>query len=109
MCDRVEQDNQFAINSQYKCNDGDCPDLALLERLKQRILQQDSAQSQFIVLHQQGNHGPEYYKRSLEQHKVFMPECRTNLLSDCQQQHIINAYDNAIVSTDLLLDNSITL
>ena len=109
MCDRVEQDSQFAINSKYKCSDGACPDLALLEGLKERILQQDSTQSQFIVLHQQGNHGPEYYKRSLEQHKVFLPECRTNLLNECRQQHIINAYDNAIVSTDLLLENSITL
>ena len=109
MCDRVEQDSQFAINHQYHCNDGDCPDLALLDGLKQRILRQDSATSQLIVLHQQGNHGPEYYKRSLEQHKVYLPECRTNLLNECTQQQIVNAYDNAIVSTDLLLDNSITL
>ena len=109
MCDRVEQDTSFAVDSSYHCEDGTCPDLALLEGLKQRILQQDSMTSQFIVLHQQGNHGPEYFKRSLEQHKVFLPECRTNLLNECEQQHIINAYDNAIVSTDLLLDNSITL
>lgn len=109
MCDRVEQDSQFAINSQYHCNDGHCPDLALLAGLEQRILQQDNTKSQFIVLHQQGNHGPEYYKRSLEQHKVFLPECRTSMLNECPQQHIINAYDNAIISADLLLDNSITL
>ena len=109
MCDRVEQDTGFALNSVYHCNDGECPDLALLEGLEQKILQQDNTQSLFIVLHQQGNHGPEYYKRSLEQHKVFLPECRTNLLSDCEQQQIINAYDNAIVSTDILLDNGISL
>lgn len=109
MCDRVKQDSKYAINSSFHCDDGTCPDLALLEGLKQRILQQDKTKSQLIVLHQQGNHGPEYYKRSLEQYKVFMPECGTNLLNECEQQHIINAYDNAIVSTDLLLDNSITL
>ncbi|MBU2112300.1 MAG: phosphoethanolamine--lipid A transferase [Gammaproteobacteria bacterium] len=109
MCDRVEQDTGFALNSVYHCKDGECPDLALLEGLEQKILHQDSAQSLFIVLHQQGNHGPEYYKRSLEQYKVFLPECRTNLLSDCEQQQIINAYDNAIVSTDILLDNGISL
>lgn len=109
MCDRVEQDTGFALNSVYHCKDGECPDLALLAGLEQKIAQQNSAQSLFIVLHQQGNHGPEYYKRSLEQHKVFLPECRTNLLSDCDQQQIINAYDNAIVSTDILLDNSISL
>jgi lipid A ethanolaminephosphotransferase len=109
MCDRIEQDTHFATDGQYHCEDGHCPDIALLEGLKQRIDQQDNKQSLLVVLHQQGNHGPEYYKRSLEQHKVFMPECRTNMLGECEQQQIINAYDNAIVSTDLLLDNSITL
>lgn len=109
MCDRVEQDTGFALNSRYHCKDGECPDLALLEGLEQKIMQQDNTQSLFIVLHQQGNHGPEYYKRSLEQYKVFLPECRTNLLSDCEQQQIINAYDNAVVSTDMLLDNGISL
>ncbi|MBZ9612763.1 phosphoethanolamine transferase [Rheinheimera maricola] len=109
MCDRVPQDTPFALDSPYHCNDGECPDLALLAGLKQRILQQDNATSQLIVLHQQGNHGPEYYKRSLEQYKLYLPECRTNLLNECTQQQIINAYDNAIVSTDLLLGSSITL
>lgn len=110
MCNRIEQDNQFAADSRYHCADGSCPDLALLHGLKQRIPHLNNAQqSVLLVLHQQGNHGPEYYKRSLPEHKVFMPECRTNLLNECDSNQIINAYDNAIVSTDLLLDETISL
>lgn len=109
MCDRIEQDQHFAADSPYHCEDGQCPDIALLNDLAQRIKQHDNTQSLLVVLHQQGNHGPEYYKRSLAQHKIFLPECQTNLLSECEQQQIINAYDNAIISTDLLLGNTITL
>ena len=110
VCDRVEQDQQFGQHSAYQCPDGECPDLALLNGLTDRIAHSAAAgQPVLVVLHQQGNHGPEYYKRSLEQHKTFLPECQNNLLHQCEQQHIINAYDNAIVATDQLLDDSISL
>tara|TARA_R110002126_G_scaffold75469_27_gene188442 strand:- start:9549 stop:11186 length:1638 start_codon:yes stop_codon:yes gene_type:complete len=110
MCDRVVIDHSFADNSRYNCKEGACPDIALLHNLRQEIVQtQNDNQPIFIVLHQQGNHGPEYYKRSDTQHKLFLPECKSNLLSDCQPQHIINAYDNAIVATDELLNSTISL
>jgi lipid A ethanolaminephosphotransferase len=110
MCDRVIQDKEYALSSQYQCGDGACPDLALLHKLPERIraLSQPD-ESLLVVLHQQGNHGPEYYKRSLPQYKAFLPECETNLLSDCSSEQIINAYDNAILQTDTLLDEVISI
>jgi len=110
MCDRVTQDRDYALSSQYQCGDGACPDLALLHQLPERIraLSQPD-ESILVVLHQQGNHGPEYYKRSLPQYKIFLPECETNLLSDCSREHIVNAYDNAILQTDTLLDEVISI
>ncbi|MBV2129097.1 phosphoethanolamine transferase [Arsukibacterium indicum] len=110
MCDRVVIDHSFAGNSTFDCEEGACPDIALLHNLSQEIAQiKNDNQPIFIVLHQQGNHGPEYYKRSEIQHKHFLPECESNLLSECQPQHIINAYDNAIVATDELLSNTIAV
>lgn len=110
MCDRVTQDKDYALSSQYQCGDGACPDLALLHQLPERIRALNAAnESVFVVLHQQGNHGPEYYKRSLPQYKAFLPECETNLLSDCSSEQITNAYDNAILQTDTLLDEVITI
>ncbi|KKO50408.1 hypothetical protein VT06_02320 [Arsukibacterium sp. MJ3] len=110
MCNRINNDHSFSHFSPTPCQEGTCADIALLYNLKQQLtaLPVDD-NSIFMVLHQQGNHGPEYYKRSEAQHKLFLPECTSNLLSQCQPQHIINAYDNAIVATDTLLDATITL
>lgn len=60
-----------------------------------------------IVLHQMGNHGPEYYKRYPKTFEVFKPVCMTNELSKCDGQSIINGYDNAIRYTDYFLNNVI--
>ncbi|MAD73666.1 MAG: phosphoethanolamine transferase [Rheinheimera sp.] len=110
MCNRVVIDHSFADNSTFDCEEGACPDMALLHNLRQEIAQtKNDNQPIFVVLHQQGNHGPEYYKRSEIQHKHFLPECKSNLLSECQPQHIINAYDNAIVAADELLNSTISL
>lgn len=106
MCNRVEQDQSFALD----CVAGECQDSALLNGLRQKILASaQSASPMLVVLHQQGNHGPEYYKRSLPQQKQFLPECENNLLVQCQTEQIINAYDNALLATDELLDNTIAL
>ena len=106
MCDRVEQYQSFALD----CIAGECQDSALLNGLRQKILLSAKPRvPMFVVLHQQGNHGPEYYKRSLAQQKQFLPECENNLLVQCQTEHIINAYDNALLATDELIDNVITM
>ncbi len=110
MCDRVEQDQSFLSAAATACGPGDCPDTVLLNGLRQKLLTAKTANTPlFVVLHQQGNHGPEYYKRSLAGQKHFLPECKSNLLNQCPQQHIINAYDNAIVATDDMLDATIEL
>lgn len=110
MCERVEQDQSFINNNAFDCKAGSCPDSVLLNGLAQKLqAERNSTNAIFVVLHQQGNHGPEYFKRSLAEQKLFFPECETNLLNECQQQEIINAYDNAILATDELLNNTITL
>lgn len=56
-----------------------------------------------IVLHQMGSHGPEYAKRYPPKFEHFSPSCQSNLLEDCSQQEINNAYDNSIRYTDYFL------
>lgn len=56
-----------------------------------------------IVLHQMGSHGPEYAKRYPKKFEHFSPSCQSNLLEDCSQQEINNAYDNSIRYTDYFL------
>ncbi len=54
-----------------------------------------------------GNHGPAYYKRYPKAFEEYKPVCMTNELSKCDDQSVINGYDNAIRYTDYFLDNII--
>ncbi|WP_434211935.1 phosphoethanolamine transferase [[Pseudomonas] boreopolis] len=56
-----------------------------------------------LVLHQLGNHGPNYAKRYPGRFGAFEPACRSADLSRCSRDEIVNAYDNAIAFTDDVL------
>ena len=110
MCTRVETENIFTEPETYGCGHDHCPDTVLLNRLADRLEAEAGKQKPIlVVLHQLGNHGPEYYRRSDQAHKQFLPECTTNLLNQCSRQEIVNAYDNAILATDTFLDETINV
>ncbi|MCC6812599.1 MAG: phosphoethanolamine transferase [Rubrivivax sp.] len=114
VCDRVAhasasealpRDAQAAL-----CPGGECGDDALLHDLDARLAALPAAQRErgvLLVLHQMGSHGPAYHKRSHGAAKRFLPECRTEVLADCAQQELVNAYDNSIAATDLFLGKTI--
>jgi lipid A ethanolaminephosphotransferase len=82
-------------------------DLVLLEGLSGWI---DSLSGDgFVVLHQQGSHGPAYHKRSPAAFKRFLPECADAAVEGCSRESIVNAYDNTILYTDLVLSRLIGL
>lgn len=83
-----------------------CYDMELLSRLK-TYLAKAGDKDTVVVLHQLGDHGPSYYKRSPPSAKIFMPECTSDELSKCTTQQIVNGYDNAIVATDAFLASTI--
>jgi lipid A ethanolaminephosphotransferase len=56
-----------------------------------------------IVLHMMGSHGPAYWKRYPDKFETFTPVCKDSQFSRCQNQDIINAYDNTLVYTDHVL------
>jgi lipid A ethanolaminephosphotransferase len=88
----------------------ECFDEALLHDLDRRIAALDPERLQrglVLVMHQMGSHGPAYFKRSPDDLKPFQPECKRNLLQECERQQVINAYDNTLVTTDRLLARSI--
>lgn len=88
--------------------DSECRDEGMLVGLQEHI---NKAQERdvVIVLHQMGNHGPAYYKRSPEAFEQFKPVCQTSELAKCTQEEIDNAYDNAILYTDYFLSKVIQL
>ena len=90
------------------CENGECRDEGLLVGLDNYIAQHNN-QDILIVLHQMGNHGPDYYKRYPKEFEKFTPVCKTNQLEDCTQKSIANAYDNALLYSDYFLSKVIGL
>jgi lipid A ethanolaminephosphotransferase len=86
--------------------DAECRDIGMLSGLDQYIAARKD-QDILIVLHQMGNHGPEYYRRYPAEFAQFKPMCMTGELRDCSQQEIDNSYDNAILYTDYFLSEVI--
>jgi lipid A ethanolaminephosphotransferase len=85
----------------WRCQAGRCPDEMLFEGLESIL--DSSSPNGLLVLHMLGNHGPSYGRRYPSDRAVFVPDCRSDELSKCTQQSIVNAYDNAILHTDRLL------
>ncbi len=86
--------------------DAECRDIGMLSGLDQYIAARKD-QDILIVLHQMGNHGPEYYRRYPAEFAQFKPMCMTGELRDCSQEEIDNSYDNAILYTDYFLSEVI--
>lgn len=89
------------------CEDGECYDSVLLDQLQQAI--DDADQDTVIVLHQNGSHGPAYYRRYPEEFERFTPACQSDDFADCTREEIINSYDNTIYYTDYFLSQVIDL
>ncbi|MCA1929675.1 phosphoethanolamine transferase [Rheinheimera sp.] len=102
VCQRVDTELLFTQQQNPLCDEGQCLDEVLLLALEQQ-LQKPLTTDRLIVLHQLGSHGPEYFKRSAEKDKAFLPECTDKQLQLCQTTEVVNAYDNSIVATDSLL------
>lgn len=85
---------------------GECRDVGMLSGLDKYIAK-NKDKDMMIVLHQMGNHGPEYYRRYPKEFERFKPACQTGELRDCSQEEVDNAYDNAILYTDYFLSEVI--
>jgi len=86
--------------------EGECRDIGMLSGLDKYIASHKN-KDMLIVLHQMGNHGPEYYRRYPKEFERFKPACQTGELRDCSQEEVNNAYDNAILYTDYFLSEVI--
>ena len=114
VCDRVPNFSTLELKDPALCPDGECFDEIMLSVLPERLAQLEKAGNAgpvaagtVVVLHQMGNHGPAYDKRSPADMKVYQPECRSNVLQDCPAQEIVNAYDNAVRYTDHFLAQTV--
>ena len=106
LCDRIPNTNTSELKHPRLCSGGECLDEIMLERLPgliDALPAERRARGTVVVLHPMGSHGPAYSRRSPEAFKKFQPECRSNSLSNCQREEVVNAYDNSIVYADHVL------
>jgi lipid A ethanolaminephosphotransferase len=88
------------------CQQDRCFDEGLLFGLDQRL--KNAKGVQVVVFHQLGNHGPSYFRRYPPAFAQFKPVCEKDDLGQCDRQAIVNAYDNAILYTDFVLNQLIS-
>jgi lipid A ethanolaminephosphotransferase len=109
-CNRIPNVNTSSLNIPGACEDGECRDTVMLQRIDAewaKLPAEQRARGTVVVMHQMGSHGPAYYKRTPAEFKRFQPECQHNSLSQCERQQVVNAYDNTIVFTDYFLSQLI--
>ena len=81
-------------------------DEGMLTGLAQRIAAAKSDKV-FVVLHQSGSHGPDYFNHYPADMEKFAPVCRSVQTQDCSSEELNNAYDNTILFTDRMLSKTI--
>jgi lipid A ethanolaminephosphotransferase len=79
----------------------ECIDGIFLSHLRQKA--EAITGNTVIVLHQIGSHGPSYWLRYPADRELFAPACKTEELTECTAEEIVNAYDNTIAYTDWFL------
>ena len=101
-------DNCRFIETEASCKGQFCLDDVLLSNLEEKIRQINN--NAFIILHQRGSHGPDYYTRfPQEETPPYVPICTTTDLKNCNRQELINAYDNSIYQTSVFLKDTINI
>lgn len=103
VCSRVEA---VDLSRSPGCVDGQCQDDVLVAALKERLPEVKT--DALVVLHQQGSHGPAYYKR-YPAPGPFQPTCTTNRIQDCSREALVNTYDNTIDYTSRMLASAVDL
>ncbi len=105
VCDRVPEEILTGLSRPAFSAHNENHDEILIDGLREHIgtLERDSV----VVLHMMGSHGPAYWKRVPEKFEVFKPVCKDSQFSRCDNEAIVNAYDNTIVYTDFVLSRLI--
>ena len=107
VCTGLEIDTMRATAAGAHCASHGCYDGILLDGLDAAIDRVPG--DQVIVLHQLGNHGPAYHARTPLHLQRYRPTCNSDDLGHCSREQVVNSYDNAVLATDDLLADVITL
>ncbi|WP_454832217.1 phosphoethanolamine transferase [Pseudoxanthomonas wuyuanensis] len=105
VCNGLAYEAMDDIGDRDLCKGSRCLDEVLLRGLPSRLAA--ASGDTVVVLHQLGNHGPNYFERYPPSFRRFAPVCETPELGKCESPQIVNAYDNALLYTDHFLARTI--
>lgn len=106
VCNKVKNMMITKKNSPKDCTSQSCFDEALLTQLDMALMKA-KPQNTLIVLHLMGSHGPTYYLRYPDHFREFLPDCPRSDIQNCNQQELMNTYDNTILYTDYIISQVI--
>lgn len=101
VCDRVPTKNMRTMDIPGVCEPGHCMDGVFLHGFIQRV--KATSGDLVLVMHTMGSHGPKYFRRYPPGFAKYTPECVSNRPQQCDQQELINSYDNTIRYIDHVL------
>ena len=81
VADRINYANLSREIDERYCQDGECNDGILVERLRGYL--DEITDDTVLVMHQIGSHGPAYYLRYPPEFEKFKPACSTAQFADC--------------------------
>ncbi|MBS9780277.1 MAG: sulfatase-like hydrolase/transferase [Moraxellaceae bacterium] len=85
------------------CSEKNCGfDEVILSDLQGEI-NKSNTDKMLLVLHLNPSHGSRYDTKYPKEFEKFTPVCHENDPTACEQQEVVNAYDNTIVYTDHIL------
>lgn len=84
---------------------GDPFDETMLQGIQESL--DEIYEDTLIVFHQEGSHGPAYYKRYPKAFERFTPICTKPTLDQCTREEVVNVYDNTILYTDYFINETI--
>lgn len=108
VCSRADyKDLTNNTDPKWCTGDDNCFDEILLDGLEAdlRTITQDT----LLIIHVKGSHGPAYYKRYPPAFERFKPTCKSNELTACDVESLVNAYDNTLVYTDHVLGETVSM
>ncbi len=103
VCKRIEETPFDPKRDPSYCDGDFCYDAILLKQLSEALAKQSTDSKNVIVLHTIGSHGPTYYRRYPREFAQFSPDCPRSDIQNCDNQQLINTYDNTILYTDHIL------
>ena len=83
------------------CDGQTCYDEVLLDNIDQDISKM--AGDKMLTFHLIGSHGPTYFQRYPADQHHYMPECARSDIENCNQEQLVNSYDNTIRNTDRVM------